>query len=223
MNKYMERTISSLTTITIPVIISSVAILFLLSPIFMELEYRRPNFPEAEYGFSTAERLLYGHETRSYLITDKSLNDLRDLRFHNGDPIYIERELKHLEDVKVVLQGLFKVFFGAKVILIASGIIAFRSTQWGGYKKAISRGGWLTTGLLGGILVLSIVSFQETFTNFHYIFFEGNSWLFRYSDTLIRLFPVQFWKDIFLVFGVLSLACGVMLGLLLRGTNKPPN
>ena len=141
MNRYVEQILKGLIMVTIPVIISTVAILFLLSPIFMDLEYQRPNFPEDDYGFSTEERLLYGHETRSYLITDKSLDDLRAMQFPNGDPIYIERELTHLEDVKVVLQGLFKVFYGAVAILIGGGLIAFRRKKWRDYRIAISRGG----------------------------------------------------------------------------------
>jgi len=79
----------------------------------------------------------------------------------------------------------------------------------------VARGGWLTAGLLGMILLLSIVSFQALFTNFHLVFFEGDSWLFYYSDTLIRLFPIRLWQDVFIVFGVSTLAGGILLGWLL--------
>jgi integral membrane protein (TIGR01906 family) len=66
------------------------------------------------------------------------------------------------------------------------------------------------------IIVLSLTSFQSLFINFHLIFFEGSSWLFKYSDTLIRLFPIQFWQDIFLVFGILTLLAGILVGRLMR-------
>jgi hypothetical protein len=36
--------------------------------------------------------------------------------------------------------------------------------------------------------------------------------LFNYSDTLIRLFPIQFWQDVFLGFGLLTLLGGGILG-----------
>ena len=211
----IKKVFSALITLSIPIIISVLSILVLLSPIFTNLEYRRPGFPDDSYGFTTAERLDFGNQTRRYLISNNTLEDLQQLVFENGDPIYIERELSHLEDVKIVLQGVLKVFYGAAAVYFLGGLIA-RSRGWQNiYLKAIFLGGKITAGLLVMILFLTLISFQALFTNFHLLFFEGDSWLFFYSDTLIRLFPVQFWQDIFLVFGVLTLAGGILLGWVL--------
>ncbi len=211
----IKKVFSALIILSIPIIISVLSILVLLSPIFTNLEYRRPGFPDDSYGFTTAERLDFGNQTRRYLISNNTLEDLQQLVFENGDPIYIERELSHLEDVKIVLQGVLKVFYGAAAVYFLGGLIA-RSRGWQNiYLKAIFLGGKITAGLLVMILFLTLISFQALFTNFHLLFFEGDSWLFFYSDTLIRLFPVQFWQDIFLVFGVLTLAGGILLGWVL--------
>jgi integral membrane protein (TIGR01906 family) len=40
------------------------------------------------------------------------------------------------------------------------------------------------------------ISWGQFFTAFHRVFFEGNTWIFPRSDTLIRLFPNRFWVDI---------------------------
>jgi integral membrane protein (TIGR01906 family) len=211
----IKKVFSALVTLSIPIIISVLSILVLLSPIFTNLEYRRPGFPDDSYGFTTAERLDFGNQTRRYLISNNTLEDLQQLVFENGDPIYIERELSHLEDVKIVLQGVLKVFYGAAAVYVLGGLIA-RSRGWQNiYLKAIFLGGKITAGLLVMILFLTLISFQALFTNFHLLFFEGDTWLFFYSDTLIRLFPVQFWQDIFLVFGILTLAGGILLGWVL--------
>jgi len=216
----IKKVFSALVTLSIPIIISILSILVLLSPIFTNLEYRRPGFPDDSYGFSTAERLDFGNQTRRYLISNNTLEDLQQLVFENGDPIYIERELSHLEDVKIVLQGVLKVFYGAAAVYVLGGLIA-RSRGWQNiYLKAIFLGGKITAGLLVMILFLTLISFQALFTNFHLLFFEGDSWLFFYSDTLIRLFPVQFWQDIFLVFGILTLAGGILLGWVLPARMK---
>ncbi len=123
--------------------------------------------------------------------------------------------MKHLEDVKIVINSVSKVFWLAVTVVLVSGVFA-RSQDWRkGYIQSVARGGWLTAGLLGMILFLTIVSFQSLFTNFHRVFFEGDSWLFYYSDTLIRLFPMRFWQDVFIVFGVSTLAGGVLSGWLL--------
>jgi uncharacterized membrane protein len=47
------------------------------------------------------------------------------------------------------------------------------------------------------------------------LFFEGSTWLFPTSDTLIRLFPQQFWVDAFvLMFGGALLEALVIGGLM---------
>lgn len=223
MNKTnLERILGGVVTASIPIVICVLSILILLSPVFMNLEYQLPNFPEDHYGFSTEERLDFGNQTRRYLITKATLDDLRELKFDSGEPIYIERELEHLEDVKIVLQSVFKVFWGAVVVLVLGGVYARFRNWWEGYSQSVSRGGWLTAGLLGTILFLAIVSFRSLFTNFHLIFFEGDSWLFLYSDTLIRLFPIRFWQDVFLVLGITTLAGGILLGWLLPKIKRQP-
>jgi len=85
------------------------------------------------------------------------------------------------------------------------------------------RGGWLMVGLavaIGLIVVIGISInpnvFWDFFAGFHSLFFEGDSWLFLYSDTLIRLFPIRFWQDAFLLAAILALGGGVALGLGLR-------
>jgi len=220
MKSPLENFLGFLITMSVPVVICVLSILILLSPVFMNLEYQRPGFPPDNYGFSTQERLIFGNQTRRYLISNMTLADLEELRFEDGEPIYIERELKHLEDVKIVIKGVLKGFWVAVGLITLGAAFAHFQDWWEGYKRALSRGGWLTTALLGMILVLSLVSFQALFTNFHLIFFEGNSWIFLYSDTLIRLFPIRFWQDIFLVLGISTLSSGVLVGWLLRGSRK---
>jgi integral membrane protein (TIGR01906 family) len=208
----LKKSLNFLISVSVPIIISVLSILILLSPLFMKLEYRRPTFPEDNYGFSTEERLLFGDQTRRYLITGMSLDDLRELKFTDGDQIYTQRELTHLEDVKVVLQGVLRVFAGAAFIYSLGGVFAFRKEWREDFLAATFLGGKITTGLLIIILVLTLISFQSLFTNFHLVFFEGDSWLFYYSDTLIRLFPIRFWQDIFLFFGLATLAGGILVG-----------
>jgi integral membrane protein (TIGR01906 family) len=41
-----------------------------------------------------------------------------------------------------------------------------------------------------------LLSWGEFFTTFHRLFFEGETWIFPYTDTLIRLFPIRFWMDV---------------------------
>ena len=218
--KAIKNMFQVLVTLSIPVIVSVLSILVLLSPLFINIEYRRPGFPEDSYGFTTEERLDFGNQTRRYLISSDTLDDLRELEFDDGEPIYIERELTHLEDVKVLLRQVLWVFYGAAAIFSFGGTIARRRGWEDSYFSGIALGGKITTFSLLLILFFTVVSFRALFTYFHTLFFEGDSWLFYYSDTLIRLFPVQFWQDVFIVFGILTLIGGVFLGWVLPARRK---
>jgi integral membrane protein (TIGR01906 family) len=65
-------------------------------------------------------------------------------------------------------------------------------------------------------MVAVLVAFSVFFVFFHQVFFESGTWVFRFSDTLIRLFPQRFWRDAFIAIGLLSLAGGLTLGLVFK-------
>jgi uncharacterized membrane protein len=45
------------------------------------------------------------------------------------------------------------------------------------------------------------------------VFFSGDTWLFNFSDTLIRLYPPQFWFDAATIIGVTSIVEAIVLGV----------
>jgi uncharacterized membrane protein len=102
-------------------------------------------------------------------------------------------------------------------------VIAWRAGWTEDYINGLRRGGWWVVGLALGIAIIVIVGmainpdvFWRFFTAFHSLFFEGDSWLFLFSDTLIRLFPIRFWQDAFLYAAAIVLGGGVALGLGLK-------
>ena len=72
----------------------------------------------------------------------------------------------------------------------------------------LERGGWLTLILVGLIVLTVLVGFGYFFIAFHEVLFAPGTWTFEYSDTLIRLFPERFWRDTFLILGLISLLGG---------------
>ena len=77
--------------------------------------------------------------------------------------------------------------------------------------RSLALGGKLAIGLIVLILVGVVVGFRALFTGFHLIFFEGDTWIFLFSDTLIRLFPMRFWQDSFIYVGLLTLVGAFIL------------
>ena len=82
--------------------------------------------------------------------------------------------------------------------------------------QALIKGVRLTLILIG-VLVIGIgVAFGFVFVGFHRIFFEGDSWIFSYADTFIRLYPERFWRDCFILLAIVTLLEGLLLRFLAK-------
>jgi len=217
MLKKIAPLLSWVVTLLIPLVLLMLGARLLMTSFFLEVEYRLPGFPADDYGFSLADRLRWAGPSVTYLVNSAPISFLADLHFDNGQPIYNERELSHMLDVKNVVQLLLKIWYLALVVLAGLGIWAWRSGWLSEYQAGWRRGGFLTVGLLIALGTFASISFWQFFSWFHSLFFSGDSWLFAYSDTLIRLFPIRFWQDA--VIGIGGLA--VILGLILAFGLKP--
>jgi len=222
----MKMTILSwLVAILVPLALIGFAIRILLSPLYYTVEYNMPYFPPDDYGFTKADRLKWAPYAVNYLTNSADISYLGDLKFDDGTPLYNERELSHMQDVKGVTKGALNAWYVSLVLLAALGAWAWFGQWWQNYRLGVMRGGWLMVGLavaIGLIVVVGIVInpniFWNFFAGFHSLFFEGDSWLFLFSDTLIRLFPLRFWQDAFLFAAVIALGGGLLLAFGL----KPP-
>ncbi|MGA7191988.1 MAG: TIGR01906 family membrane protein [Anaerolineales bacterium] len=208
--------ISWLITLLIPFVLIGLGIRVLLTPLFPNIEYRLPYFPPDVYGFSTQDRLRWGMSGINYLLNSADVSYLGDLKFNDGTPLFTEPELSHMHDVKVVVQNFLKIWYIVIVVLILFGIWAWRGKWLDAFVQGLRRGGWLTLALAITIGVIATIGasgngdlFWSFFAGFHGLFFEGNSWLFPDSDTLIRLYPLQFWQDAVLYIGIISALGGL--------------
>jgi integral membrane protein (TIGR01906 family) len=210
--------LSYLISLLVPIALIGTALRILLSPIFINIEYRMPYFPVDEYGFTQQDRLQWAPFALEYLVNSSDISYLGDLKFADGTPLYNERELSHMADVKNVVRGALNVWILSLAILALLAIFAYRGKWMPDYINGLRRGGMWMIGLaavLGLIAGVGIVAdpnvFEQFFIFFHSIFFKGSSWLFEFSDTLIRLFPIRFWEDAFLWAAILALGGGVAL------------
>ena len=202
-----------LVAILVPVILILTSVRLLLTPVFVQVEYRTPNFPPDPYGFTQQDRLYWSQIALEYLLNDEGISFLEELKFEDGTQVYNAREFKHMLDVKEVLQYALLAWYISLGSIILLGLWAY----WGGwmkaYKSGLSRGGWITVGIISVTMVAVLIGFGVFFVFFHQVFFEAGTWVFRFSDTLIRLFPQRFWRDAFIAIGLVSLAGGLALGI----------
>lgn len=203
--------------ITLPVLLILTALRLVLTPAFLNIEYRMPGFPADVYGFSLDDRLYYSTQTYEYLVNPEDISFLEDLRFENGTGIYNERELSHMEDVQVLILLALRVWMGLLIVTVLLVLFMLKVRAYDDLRAGFFWGGWVSIGLVVILLLLILIDFDTLFTQFHkFLNFPGDTWLFYSSDTLIRLLPIRFFTDTFIFVGLFTLVIGLGLGLGLR-------
>jgi integral membrane protein (TIGR01906 family) len=216
--KNTTRVISIFITLFVPFLLIMTAIRLLINPLFLQIEYNRPNFPPDPYGFTTEDRLKWGEISMHYLVNNEPDEYLATLKFEDGSPLYNEREVSHMLDVRILVKSALNVWYVLMGVTLIIGLLAWKFGQIKEFWRAIACGGWLTLGVIILVIISTFTDFSALFTAFHGLFFEGDTWLFYASDTLIRLYPLEFWSDAFIYMGVFTvlgaLVCIFVLGRL---------
>ena len=131
-------------------------------------------------------------------VTIKLLEYIKD---ESGEevlkPFFNEREIKHMEDVKI----LFKYGFNLKKIsfvLTLFGIIFLINQNVPRLGRIIFYGPFIWWGAILMLFLLSTMNFNRYFTYFHLIFFDNDLWILNPdTDLLIQMLPEEFFISIF--------------------------
>jgi integral membrane protein (TIGR01906 family) len=206
-----------LLTVLIPVVLVLTNVRLLMTHIFPEVEYRLPGFPPDSYGFTLEDRLKWSKISVDFLLNDAGIEFLASLRFPDGqlapepsrkyyldndfNRFYNDRELRHMEDVKIVTRNALRVWVlsGVAALMCVAALYYFREMTT--LRAGLLSGAGLTIALLLGIVLFVFAAFDILFVQFHQVFFQAGTWTFEWSDSLIRLFPQRFWQDTFLFIG----------------------
>lgn len=218
--------------LALPLLLVLAGVRLLLSYEFLRFEYTRPGFPADAYGFTIADRLEYGMVALDFLFSAESSDSLQRLRLPpkkcwppagTGDcPLFVERELEHLNDVKRTLDGSFSsaaigLFFAA-----ICGLAAYRLPSASNCRPDLARdiqtglrrGSTLTLAIVLALAVVAATAWDAAFDVFHQLFFPAGSWRFPFSDSLIRLYPEQLFIDAaILIAGFTFAGALIILGL----------
>ncbi len=179
-----------LVALLMPFFITLSVVNIFCSEAFVRFEYSQPGFPPSER-FNPQDRLYNSIQTVHYVRGDISLADLKNLGVYN------DREITHLVDVRNVWSSVmtFQIVAG---ILIIIGLVVLSGSAltrlWAA--RSLLYGGLLTLVVIVGIGLFAVFAFDQFFVTFHHIFFEGNSWLFEYTDSLIQFYPEPFWEAV---------------------------
>ena len=217
MNRGLTNIVSALVVLAMPFFLVLTVTQVLISDWYPRYEYAKPGFPPDPYGFTQSERLDLSlvsiHFLRSPESPEVAIEMLEAQRLPGSDqPLFDPYELSHMMDVKRLTDLLWKVHIVAGTVVVAGLILllARRETRTTGYDVLISGGGF-TAVLLLGLVLFVLLSWREFFITFHDAFFPPGTWTFDWSNSLIRLFPDQFWFDAGTILTVGSLILGLLV------------
>ena len=219
--KLIKKLITISTAIIVPLIIIFIGLRLLLTPVFLSIEYQLPGFPQDMYGFSQNERFVYSNIAMDYLLNGSEIDFLASQQFPDGSSLFNSRELSHMEDVKNVVKSSLAIGYLTCILFIILGVLSIRLKLTNLFLKGIRYGGWVILGLIAFIGIFALISFWNFFAVFHSLFFQGDSWIFSYSDTLIRLFPLKFWQDAFLFEGIFAIITSFVILIFTKQRIRP--
>jgi integral membrane protein (TIGR01906 family) len=165
----------------------------------------------------TYVRTAYPHLGREELLSESQRTELALLGLRAVDPVRGERvsilsaarlpdgsrafrveEVRHMRDVRSWLWRLL----GLQVLVAgALGALAWRARSV--LARALRAGGVATALLAIAALTAMAFDFDIVLLAFHRLLFAGDSWHFADEDTLIRVYPEQFWNWTGLALGLL--------------------
>ena len=172
---------------------------------------------EARTGFPREEISRVGQELRRYFNNNEETISVlveeggQEVSFFNA------RETAHLRDVKDLFQITFRVQELSIVYVFTYVVGVFIWAREGSLRR-------LATQVLAGSLVaiavilalggVALLGFDRAFEQFHFIAFSNDLWrLDPRTDHLIQMFPEDFWFDVSMLVGLLTLAEAAVLAL----------
>ena len=221
----IKRILIGLWALTLLPALALTGLRLMSTPTFAYLEYHRPGFVADPYGFNPDDRQFWCLRVLNCVVGDADPDSLSQAQLPPeklapgrepglGHRAFCTRETRHLADVKNLLGRALQVW-RVSLILFLGGLLGLRirggsRTVW----KALRWASSFSLATLTGGLLLSALAGDLVLNQLHQHCFAGQSYLFYTSDTLLRIYPHQYWRDLLLLVVLMSLmACLALYGL----------
>lgn len=220
MPNWLRRMVQVTVAVALPLVLLIGNVRVLMHERFVRYEYGKASFPAdtavppGGYPLSKVERTVLAGAALQSIVGPRGMRALEEARFQEtGAPAFNAREIRHMRDVRWLFQRARILFWVALAALVGGGVLL---TRRGGGRQAVTRSlltsVMVTLALAAAVALYILLSFNSFFTQFHHVFFEGDTWLFRQDDTLIRLFPADLWFDAAIFIAGLTVAELLVVG-----------
>ncbi|WP_457601320.1 TIGR01906 family membrane protein [Hydrogenivirga sp.] len=159
---------------------------------FIEWEYAKADFPKDRYGMEDKERKRLAKLGLRAVLSDEGMEEFKRARLPDGRIAFNHREVKHMGDVKNFLSLFFPLLY-LSLFLSFLALLYLRDFKLIG--RTLVASSVFSLSLTTAVAVLSVTNYELAFELFHNYVFDPYSWRFRYTDTLLRIYPMKFWYD----------------------------
>ncbi|WP_322796628.1 TIGR01906 family membrane protein [Tepidiforma sp.] len=180
-------------------------------------------------GLPQAEIDRAGAEVLAYFRNDADRLEITVTADGQQQPLFSEREIAHMADVKALIRAVFRLQEVSLVVVLAYIALA---VLWSGETSPRTLAKLALAGigagavLTAGIAAFALTGFDQAWTTFHEIAFRNDLWqLDPDTDRLIQMYPEPFWQQTTYLAGAIiggaclavAAACGAYL---LRGPRE---
>lgn len=210
MRRVWVTALTVLVAALVPLLLVTTSLRIVVNDWIVHFEYGVGGVPADRYGLESGDRerlALLGLDAISPGTRGVAL--LEEARLPDGEPAFTLRELTHMQDVRDLVVALLTAQLVAAALLVALAL----GLAWPRTTRAVAPRG-LRWGVLGTVAlavacgVAMLVAWEWFFESFHRLFFAGDTWRFPSGDTLIRLYPNEFWIGVGAWLAGLTVALG---------------
>jgi integral membrane protein (TIGR01906 family) len=207
------RVVQVLVAVALPVALILGNVFLVAGDWFIRHEYDKASFPADShvppggYSLPRVEREALAKLGLASVLEPDGIRLLEEARFQQtGQPAFNDREIRHMRDVNVLMRKVRWVLWTAVAVVVIGAATLLLLREGRALARSLWRSSLASLALFLALGLLIAVGFNLFFTGFHRIFFEGNTWRFYYTDTLIRIYPTRFWFDVSLYLAGMTLA-----------------
>jgi integral membrane protein (TIGR01906 family) len=199
--------------VSVPLLLATTALRIVANDWIVSFEYDHAGVPADRYGLTRAERgelALLGLD--AILPGGRGIELLEEARLPDGEAAFGPRELEHMQDVRDAVGIAFTVQLVTLLLVVVPLVaLAWRPGTRRAAPRGIQIGSAATLAVAAAVGLLMLVAWDGFFVGFHEMFFEGDSWRFSRTDTLLRLYPDEFWVGVASWIAGLTVALAVVL------------
>jgi integral membrane protein (TIGR01906 family) len=190
--------VTVLVAVLVPPFLATTALRLVADDWVVSFAYEHGGVPPDRYGLTTDERTdlaLVGLD--SILPGSTGVVLLEQARLPDGSRAFDRREVTHMQDVRDAVGIAFAVQVGTALTLLAATV----ALAWSRATRRPLLRGWqagaiATLGVAMALGLFMLLAWDRFFVDFHGVFFEGDSWRFSRTDTLLRLYPDELWTTV---------------------------